>query len=102
MATSTIKKDNSVMTSSKNLQAGVNLYRRGNVVTIQVGNKSMSANTVTNFGTVPSGLEPPVTLYARGISSGIVDYLRVDADGKVYGYRETAGNLNASISYGIV
>ena len=69
---------------------------------LKVENVSITnTGDVTLLGSLPSGLEPDIQLYASGFASGgVVSYVRVDTDGKVYGYRSAAGNLLASITWG--
>ena len=100
MAVSTIKVDVSNIKTDATLASGVNLYRRGNAVTIHVANVAISnTQAVTLLGTVPSGCAPPTNVYASGFASGVVSYVYVDSAGKVYGYRSVAGNLLASVTY---
>lgn len=82
-----------------------NVYwaRRGNVVMLKVENVNITnTGDVTLLGTLPAGLQPDLQMYASGFASGVVSYVRVDTDGKVYGYRSTAGNLLASITWGVI
>lgn len=100
MAASTIKVDVSNIKANVNIRPGVNLYRRGNAVTVHVSNVAITdTQAATLLGTVPSGCEPPVNVYASGFASGVVSYVGVDPEGRVYGYRNSAGNLLATVTY---
>ena len=99
---------NEVLPSSSQSQDGTlttNVYysRRGSTVMLKVDNYSITnTSNVTLLGTLPAELKPPLQLYSSGFASGsVVSYVRVDTDGKVYGYRSTAGNLLCSITWGV-
>lgn len=83
------------------LTTNVYYSRRGSTVMLKVDNYSITnTSNVTLLGTLPAELKPPLQLY--GFASGsVVSYVRVDTDGKVYGYRSTAGNLLCSITWGV-
>lgn len=108
MATSIIKKNNSEISQSVNIQTGVNVYRRGNVITLSVSNVNITnTSSRTNLGTLPTGWEPPYTIFARDISSygsngNAMGYIDANPNGTIEAFKTIAGVVTATLTWGIV
>ena len=103
MAVSNIPIDNSAIRRQGTVAAGINWHRRGNVVMVFISNVAISdTSAATLLGQMPSDLKPPLSVYSSGFTAGAVSYGLVDSNGNVYGYRQTAGNINVTIVYGVI
>lgn len=84
------------------VSSGVTYVKRGSVVTVSANVKTVTPNTLTLLGTLP--FEVAVQTYGSlsAVQSGTnyadVCYLRIDTDGKVYGFRRVGTLLTGSVT----
>ena len=102
MAESVINLPTSQKRGSGNIAEGITWHRRGNVVMLLISATITDTVNRTLLGTMPPDLYPPIAMFSSGFASGVVSYGLVDTDGKIYGYRSTAGNLLVSVVWSVI